>query len=215
MFDRFLEKVTGNLPLMLILLGLIALILVAIGSLPFGATPIQITSNLWRTVIGVIGVVLIIAGLTFIWPLLKDELPTSITPGKEYQYGGQIQDLYLLENNKISTMPAKRVWEYELSNIVLKKSSKKLSLTYDVAIRTGKKKRSIHYISRGTGSFVEGIAYLEYSFSPKDKTNASCWNGIMILQIPRGDKIHGVWVTTNISGDRKFAIGSIELAQTD
>lgn len=61
-----LEKLIESTPLALILVGVIVFILAAAGSLPIGNPPIQIIDPTWKAGLGLLGIVLILVGLTLV-----------------------------------------------------------------------------------------------------------------------------------------------------
>jgi hypothetical protein len=63
MLENIIEKFVDRAPLAIVVIGVFVFIIGAAGGLPVGSPPLQITDPVWRIGLGVLGIVLAIAGL--------------------------------------------------------------------------------------------------------------------------------------------------------
>lgn len=83
--------------LTLIVLGVVLLIIAAIGGLPFGSQPIPITEVAWRYVLAAVGIILLVIGIYFVWR----EYNQNESEGLEVKVLGSTEELYKYVKKRI------------------------------------------------------------------------------------------------------------------
>lgn len=219
--------------LLMTLLGLDAILGGGTGIvyLPY-ADNLVLPQGFGRLSLSITGGILLLVGIIPLCFYIKQQLLSDFkergkelynkTTNSEKKHGEQILekiicdeatllDTCLGDDNGITEMPEERGWTYELDDVVINiYKDNKLSLEYEALIKSPDCKKTQVYKSYGMGPFINGVAYIIYSFEEK-KTGSPNWKGAMVLRVPDWGEIVGYWLTTNVKSDTKFPVGIIRL----
>jgi hypothetical protein len=79
------EKILDRAPLALILIGVLIFIMGAAGGLPIGNPPLTVSDSGWRIGLGIVGVVLFVIGIMFLWKETTNEGKNRPSSTKEFK----------------------------------------------------------------------------------------------------------------------------------
>lgn len=67
MLDKtIIEKILESVPLAIFIIGTILFVIAAVGGIPIGTPPLQITDPLWKLALGIMGFIMVCVGLLFV-----------------------------------------------------------------------------------------------------------------------------------------------------
>ena len=215
--EKIIEILSSRIQLTMIILGLITILIAALGTVPIPNMNLRIDFY-WRIFIAIIGIVLYFPGIMALWYYIRQDINSAREKTKQVAdkiietiaCEGTLADLYIGDSEKVVKMPEERRWIYELQNVLIKIYHNELSLEYKALIKTPHSNSTEIYRSYGSGSFIDGVAYIVYSYD-EIKTRSPNWKGVMVLRVPRRGLISGYWLTTDVNRDDKFPIGLITL----